>query len=573
LKNFQIRSRYFYRTEFRVYIPVTRREFGSCFIFHGLIGLELSLTLFTILLIIHPVAHQLLMKSARKRKNRRRRDSVESTARIVPHNPARSGIEGGQYRPLGESDKVQIDLAVREILQHVGLSDAPAMVIERVIAAGGCLTEGDRLTFPGELIEQALEGLSKKFTLHGQTPGHELRLTGKRVHLGSGGAAPRILDLENGVYRNSTLRDLYNAARLVDYLGNIHFFSRSLVAGDMPDLHSLDINTAYACLSGTAKHVCTSASLPEHVAEIADMCFTISGSAEAFAEKPFLSLNINHVVAPLRFDNTSCAVMSEAARLGIPIHANTFGQLGASSPVTIAGSVAQTVAETLAGMVFAWLVNPRSKVIFGTRPMVTDLRTGGMTGGSGEQAVLMAATAQMAQYYDLPNSTIAGATDSKIGDAQSGYEKCLTVLLAAQAGSNLITQSCGMQASLMGCALESYVIDNDMLGSIMRSLAPIEVNELSLAVSVINDVVHGEGHFLGQPETLSRMQTDFLYPEIGDRRTIEEWERSGSRNIREVAIQRTREILDNYFPAHISHETDKTLRSKFDIRLTRESRN
>jgi len=511
------------------------------------------------------------MISNRKRTNRRRRDGSDNTGGIVPHNPASSGIEGGQYCPLSDSDKVKIDLAVREILQRVGLSEAPELVVERVVSAGGSLEQGKRLTFPGELVDEALKGLSRNFTLHGQVPGHELHLSGKRVHLGSGGAAPRILDLESGNYRDSKLRDLYDAARLVDYLDNIHFFSRSLVARDMPDLHSLDINTAYACLAGTAKHVCTSASLPEHVAEIADMCFTISGSASTFSERPFLSLNINHVVTPLRFDDSSCAVMAEAARLGIPIHANTFGQLGASSPVTIAGSVAQTIAETLAGMIFAWLVNPQSKVIFGTRPMITDLRTGGMTGGSGEQAILMAATAQMAQHYDLPNSTIAGATDSKIGDAQSGYEKCLTVSLAAQAGSNLITQSCGMQASLMGCALESYVIDNDMLGGVMRSLTRIEVNEDTLAVSAIDDVVHGEGHFLGQPETLNRMQTDFLYPDIGDRRTIEEWEQSGSRDIREVAIVKTREILESHFPGHLSTETDQALRSKFDIRLNRES--
>jgi trimethylamine--corrinoid protein Co-methyltransferase len=519
------------------------------------------------------VAYQYRIKLNNKRTSRRRRDVNESANGIVPHNPAPSGIEGGQYCPLGESDKVEIDLAIREILQCVGLSDAPEMVVDLVVSAGGRLEEGGRLTFPGELIDRALGELSRNFTLHGQAPGHELHLTGKRVHMGSGGAAPRILDLENGTYRDSTLRDLYDAARLVDYLDNIHFFSRSLVARDMPDLHSLDINTAYACLSGTGKHICTSASLPGHVAEIADMCFTISGSAESFIERPFLSLNINHVVTPLRFDDSSCGVMAEAARLGIPVHANTFGQLGASSPVTIAGSVAQTIAETLAGMIFAWLVNPQSKVIFGTRPMVTDLRTGAMTGGSGEQAVLMAATAQMAQYYDLPNSTIAGATDSKIGDAQSGYEKCLTVSLAAQAGSNLITQSCGMQASLMGCALESYVIDNDMLGSIMRSLAPIEVNKQSLAVSAINDVVHGDGHFLGQPETLNRMQTDFLYPDIGDRRSIEDWEQSGAMDIREVAIAKTRGILAGYFPQHLSMETDLTLRSKFDIRLPKEFQN
>ena len=505
--------------------------------------------------------------TGRKRKSRRRREKTRSSDVGGRSNPIPPDLEGGRYRPLNTADITRIDRVVRQILQQIGLSEAPDIVIETVTAGGGCLDADGRLTYSEKLINDALHGLSRNFTLHGQSAGHELRLSGKRVHVGSGGAAPRVLDLDSGSYRDSTLRDLYDAARLVDALDNIHFFSRSLVARDMPDLHSLDINTAYASLSGTSKHVCTSASLAEHVAEIADMCFSIAGSAQAFAEKPFLSMNINHVVSPLRFDRESCGVMAEAARLGLPIHANTFAQLGASSPVTIAGCVAQTSAETLAGMIFAWLVNPEAKIIFGTRPMITDLRTGGMSGGSGEQAKLMAANVQMAHHYNLPNSTIAGATDSKLADAQSGYEKCLTVSLAAQAGSNLITQSCGMQASLMGVAFESYVIDNDMLGSILSSLSEIEVSETTLAMSDIEEVVHGAGHFLGQAETLNRMQSDFLYPEIGDRRTIEEWEADGKKDIREVAREKTREILDNHFPRHVSTETARQLRSKFDIRL------
>lgn len=499
------------------------------------------------------------------KRKRRRRPSASSVTALPPRQLG--GLVGGRYQPLNPSDLPVVDQAVRKILQDVGMSEAPEIVIEHVTAAGGSLDQDGRLHFSAELIEAALNGLAKDFKLCGQKPEHDMQLGGRRVYVGSGGAAPLIMDLETGRYRESKLRDLYAAARVVDSLEHIHFFSRSLVARDMPDLHSLDINTAYACLAGTAKHVFTSVSLAEHVAEIAEMCFTIAGSREAFYARPFLSLNINPPVPPMRFDADSCEVLAEAARLGLPLHSNTFGQMGASSPVTIAGTVAQTIAETLSGMIFAWLVNPQAKAIFGTRPLVTDLRTGAMSGGSGEAAITMAASAQMANYYDLPNSTIAGATDSKIADAQSGYEKCLTVALAAQAGSNLITQSGGMQASLMGCALESYVIDNDMLGSIMKSLSGIEVNEETLALNAIDEVVHGDGHFLGQPETLQRMQTDFVYPEIGDRRSIDEWEDDGSKDIREVARERTRQILTQHYPKHISAEMDQKLRDSFDIRL------
>ena len=506
---------------------------------------------------------------ARTRRNRRRRAAGPSSASPSPRHLG--GSVGGRYQPLNEVDLPVVDRAVRKILEDVGMSEAPGIVVEQVTAAGGSLDQDGRLHFSADLIDRALNGFARDFSLCGQKPEHDMRLGGRRVHVGSGGAAPMIMDLESGKYRESTLSDLYDAARLVDSLEHIHFFSRSLVARDMPDLHSLDINTAYACLAGTTKHVFTSASLAEHVEEIAEMCFTLAGSREAFYERPFLSLNINTPVPPMRFDADSCEVMAEAARLGIPLHSNTFGQMGASSPVTIAGTVAQTIAETLSGMIFAWLVNPEAKIIFGTRPLVTDLRTGAMSGGSGEAAITMAASAQMANYYDLPNSTIAGATDSKTADAQSGYEKCLTVSLAAQAGSNLITQAGGMQASLMGCALESYVVDNDMLGSIMKSLTAIEVSEATLAVATIDEVVHGDGHFLGQPETLQRMQTDFVYPEIGDRRPIDEWEADGSKDIHEVARERTRQILKQHYPKHISAEMEQKLRDRFDIRLPAEA--
>ncbi|MEM7210092.1 MAG: trimethylamine methyltransferase family protein [Pseudomonadota bacterium] len=503
--------------------------------------------------------------TGRERKSRRRKSSKDSTDNVS--GPDVVGVKGGRYLPLDSESVEQIDAAMRHILEKIGLSEAPQVVIERVTDAGGSLGDDGRLRFSATLIENALDGIKRDFSLHGQVAGHDLHLRDNRVHVGSGGAAPLVLDMETGGYRDSTLRDLYDAARLVDSLDNIHFFSRSLVARDIEDLREFDINTAYASIAGTRKHVFVAASAPEHVADIAEMCYLVAGSREAFEAKPFLSMNCNHAVPPLRFDANSCEIMAECARFGIPIHANTFGQLGASSPVTFAGCVAQTLAESIAGMIFAWLVNPAAKIVLGTRPMVTDLRTGGMAGGSGEQALLMAANTQMANYYGLANSTIAGATDSKVPDAQSGYEKSLAVSMVAHAGCNLITQACGMHASLMGVAHESYVIDNDMLGGIMRSLAPVKVDSHTLAIESIESVVRGEGHFLGEADTYARMQSDFLYPQVANRTSIDEWEADGRPDLHAIARAKTQEILSSHLPSHLAAETDAKLRERFPIRL------
>jgi len=495
-----------------------------------------------------------------RRRSRRRNKPPAAIASIAG--------SGGRYSPLNQESLEQIHLTALDLLETVGLSEAPASIVALVLEHGGTLLPNSRLSLPEALVSKAIAQLQRNIQLHGQVPGHTLNLSNKQVHVGTGGAAPLVVDLVTGQYRDSTLVDLYNAARLVDTLDNVQFFSRSLVARDMPDSLTLDINTAYASLAGSRKHVMVSATTPESVTAIANLCFAIAGSKERFVQQPFLSLNINHVVSPMRFSPTASEVLIAAARAGIPVQVNTFGQLGASSPVTIAGCVAQTVAETLAGMVIAWLANPNVAAIFGPRPMITDLRTGGMAGGAGEQALLTAAAVQMAQYYGFSNSTIAGATDSKVADAQSGFEKNLSVTLAAQTGCNLITQACGMQAGLMACSFESYVIDNDMLGAILRSLSPIEVSSSTLNATMIADVINGDGHFLGHKDTLERMQTDFLYPSVSDRRDHEVWAADGSPDIRDVANKAAQRTLAEHFPVYLPVELDTELRQQFDIRLS-----
>lgn len=457
-----------------------------------------------------------------------------------------------------------------EILETVGLSDAPQATIRAVTDRGGQLTDGGRLLFPRPLVEEALASLPRDFTLCGRDPAHDIEMTRARVHTGSGGASPMVVDLETGAYRPATLADLYAAARLVDTLENVQFFSRSMIAGDMETAHALDINTAYAALAGTSKHVMTSASAAAHVHDIAEICACLAGSAEAFRARPFLSLNINHAVPPLRFDPDAAEVLLAAAKLGLPVMVNTFGQMGASSPVTIAGCLAQTNAETLAGMVLAWLANPEARAVYGARPMVTDLRSGGMAGGSGEQAILTAAATQMAQFYNLPNSTIAGATDSKIADAQAGYEKALAVTMAVQAGANLVTQAAGTQAGLMATSFEAYVIDNDMLGAVLRAAAPIDVRDETLAVDVIAQTVRGEGHFLGHPDTYARMKSDFVYPAHADRQPPDTWLANGAPTINRAARKSAETTLFSHFPDHITPEQDRELRARFDIRLPKE---
>ena len=505
--------------------------------------------------------------SGRSRMGRNRRDKNATDNPVESLDGKRIIGFGRGNGPLHDADMGAIHEAALAVLANTGLGEASPNVVDLVVAAGGGLDSRGRLLFPPDLVTAALAGLRRDITLFGRAGDNDMTLSSGAVHVGTGGASPLIFDAGLGKYRESNLVDLYDAARLVDRLDHVHFFSRPVVARDIPDARHLDVNTAFACLAGTAKHVFTSASSPESVRDIATICYQIAGSETAFRDKPFLSLNVNHVVPPLRFDPIALNVMVEAVRFGIPVMVNCFGQLGASSPVTIAGCVTQTIAETLAGMVIAWLVNPEARAVFGPRPMITDLRTGGMAGGSGEQALLTAAAIQMARFYQLPSSTIAGATDSKSPDAQSGYEKCLNVTQTVHAGANIITQACGAQAGLMGLSLAALVIDNDMLGSILRASGPVAVSPETIALESIDRVACGIGHFLGEPETYARMHSDFLYPKTVDRLGIEAWEEAGNPDMRDHAHDRARTILEEHHPTYIDAESEMILRKALPILL------
>jgi trimethylamine--corrinoid protein Co-methyltransferase len=502
-------------------------------------------------------------------RRRGRKDRLKQVSEPDLQPPVWPGVVGGRLKPLSAGEETMVEEAALKLLEQLGLSQAIPSMIAKVTAAGGSMTDDGRLLFPRKLVNWAIDEARRGFTLCGQRPANDLKIEAARVHMSTGGAAPGVFDLDTHKYRDSTLQDLYDAARIVDQMDNIHHFSRSVVARDIEDNALMDLNTAYACLAGTSKHVSISITEPQNVAEIAQLCYAIAGGEAAFRARPFLTVMVCHVVPPMRFAEEACDVLELAIQAGFPVQLISAGQAGATSPATIAGSLVQAVAETLAGLVFARLVDPEVKAIFAPKPLVADLRTGSMSGGGGEQAILMAGAAQMGRYWDLPTSSIAGITDAKRLDAQYGAEKTLAVTMAAHAGSNIVTQAAGMMSSLLGVSHAAYVTDNDLLGNILRTIRGIEATPENIAADVITEVCRGEGHYLGEQHTFSRMKSDYFYPEIGDRRAPRDWEEDGAQRIGDVARDKAREILNSYFPTHVPDDLDRMLRDKFDIRLTR----
>ncbi len=195
-----------------------------------------------------------------------------------------------------------------------------------------------------------------------------------------------------------------------------------------------------------------------------------------------------------------------------------------------------------------------------------------MSGGSAEQALLTAACAQMWRHYDLPGGSAAGMTDSKLPDIQAGYEKGMTNVMAGLAGLNMVYEAAGMHASLLGFCLESLIIDDDVLGAAMRCVRGIEVNDETLSLETMREVcIEGPGHYLGHDQTIALMQSEYVYPLLGDRSSPKEWNEKGKPDIVEQAIKRKHEILDAPPPAHIPAAIDAAIRERFEILLPRKA--
>jgi trimethylamine--corrinoid protein Co-methyltransferase len=336
--------------------------------------------------------------------------------------------------------------------------------------------------------------------------------------------------------------------------------------------HDLDINTLYASVAGTKKHVGTSMVDPDHVEECLKILHLIAGGEDKWRERPFVSQSNCFVVPPLTFAEDACKCLEVAARGGMPVLLLSAAQAGATAPAALAGTVVQAVTECLMGLCYINAIVPGPKAIWGPWPFVSDLRTGAMSGGSGEQALITSACAQMGQFYDLTVGSASGMCDAKMPDVQAGYEKGVTAGISAMTGINMMYESAGMHASLLGFCHESLLIDNDMLGAINRNVRGIEVTDETLSFDVITQTcTSGPGHYLGSDQTLAMMQTEYVYPKLGNRMSPKEWVEAGKPDILKRAIAMKQEILATHFPQTIPNDVDAVIRANHDIRLPRES--
>ncbi len=469
---------------------------------------------------------------------------------------------GNKFNPLSEEEIELIHSFSLKVLEEVGIKVENDSAYE-VFKRNKAITSGDLVKIPRSMVLDALASTPSKVVLYGRQQQHTLELEGREVHLGTGGAALNVIDVDSKEPKKATLRDIMLLAKLVENLEYVDFYIRPVVAQDVPK-EELDINKYYASMLGTTKHVMGSVYSIKSFHEVKELASIIAGSLESLKRKPFISFITCWMRSPLTLDPQATEIMMEVIREGLPVVLSSAPMAGSTAPITLGGCLVQLHAEILSGLALSQLVNPGTPVIYGYVPSAANPISMDYLGGSAEFGLLNAGAVQLAAHFDLPNYSSAGLTDSKIPDAQAGIEKALSILQVAMAGGNYIHHAAGMLESMLTVSYAQYVIDNDILGMVSRILRGIEINSNSLAFDVISKVGPG-GNYISQKHTARNLRKEYFFPKVMDRDLRKEWAAKGSRDSWQKANHRVKEILSGDQPPKIPEDIDAQIRKTFNI--------
>lgn len=478
-----------------------------------------------------------------------------------PIPPPEKGLPGGQYKPLSDDQVKKIHQAALQILERTGVQVEEPQAVD-LFQKAGAIIDGNRVRIPESLINQALKTARKKVLLAGRDPKNDLILEGSRVHIGTGGAALQVLDLGTDTIRSAVLKDVADMARVVDALPNIHFYLLPIYPTDIPE-ESVEISKFFAAVTNTSKHVQGGVYTKQGINDVITMSERIMGGPEELRERPIVSFITSWMVSPLMFATDVTTLLIEVCRQGMPLVLSSAPMAGSTSPITLAGTLAQLTAEQLSGLILTQLVNPGTPVLIGPIPGTADMRSGSYLGGSIELGLSNAAITQMAHFYKLPIYNSAGMTESKLPDIQAGIEKTQSVIQVALAGSNFIHHAAGMLEDMSTIAYEQFVIDNEILGMAMRAVRGIEVTPETLALDVIDRVGPGN-HFLADDHTFHHMRSEHYFPSLViNRQERGEWKTDGELDARQQAITTVKELLMNHKPLPLDRDVVSWIKETF----------
>ena len=467
-----------------------------------------------------------------------------------------------QFATLLTQEQVQrTHEASLEILENVGLL-VRSEKARALFARHGCKVDSEMqiVKFPPAVVEKYRKMLPPTFTFRGRDPKFDRTIPQDGPILVTGSSAPDLIDPLTGRERRSRSDDIARIAHLIHELPAYDVFSVSTLADDAPP-GQFTLARLYPALKYCLKPIRISTKDMEDTQAVLRLLYAIAGSEAAYMERPFVTHHYCPVVSPLTMDTLSTDAIIYFSEKGLPVYPSIVPNAGLTSPMSMAGTLAQGNAEFLAAAVLMQMAREGTPTIYASLPTVADMRTGAYASGGIECGMLHIAFAQMARFYNVPSGGYIGLTNSKINDAQSGYETGMSAVAGLLGGADMFNMG-GLLDALKAFDFAKAVIDDEIFQMLKRMKRGITFNEEELALDVIAKAGPG-GAFMMQPHTAKRMKSEALLTKLADRDARTVWEKKGAPDTQARAMGRVREILAKPSSVVFSAEVESRIRAEF----------
>ena len=449
-----------------------------------------------------------------------------------------------------------------EILEEVGLLVRNEKARKRFAEHGAIVDhETEMVRIPSAVVEKYRAMVPPTITLRGRDPAYDVTFPRKIPVIATASSAPDIVDPVTGITRRSRSDDIARIAHLVNELPGFDLFSISTLADDAPK-DQFSLTRFYTALKNCVKPVRTSVYNIGEAEQVIKLGEFIAGSKEAYWERPFINFGYCSIVSPLTMDFDSTDTLMYFAENDITAYGTIAPMGGLSTPLTLSGMLVIMNAEWLAAATLAQMSKAGTAQIFNFLPVFADMRDGAYAPGAIEIGMMNSAVCQMARFYNVPAGGYLGLTNSKVADAQSGFEKGMSPLMGALSGADFIVMG-GLQDALMTFDFGQLAIDNEIALMIKRVRQGFDFSKESASLQEIKDTGPA-GMFAANPVTLERMHTATFMPDLADRKLRELWEIEGSSTIHQRALNKVFDILSSPNPHVIDATVDARIRAGFD---------
>ncbi|MGH6879885.1 trimethylamine methyltransferase family protein [Hypericibacter sp.] len=489
-------------------------------------------------------------RGGRTARQRQRSQSQRATALIA-------GVERRipTYDLLNEEGLVALETAADVILQEVGIEFREDPEALRLWRAAGADVKGELVRFEPGLLRQILKTAPKSFVQHARNPARSVTIGGNHVIFAPAYGPPFVRDLEGG-RRYGTLKDFENFVKLAYMIPWLHHSGGTICEPvDIPvNKRHLDMVSAHLRL--TDKPFMGSVTAENRAEDSIEMARIVFG--REFVDRNCVILGNINANSPLVFDATMTNALRAYARANQAAVVVPFILGGAMGPVTTAGAIAQSLAETMAGCALTQLVRPGAPVIFGNFLSSMALRSGSPTFGTPEPALGSLVIGQLARRLQLPLRCSGAFSSSKVADGQAMTESTVSMLSAVQCGANFILHAAGWLEGGLTMGYEKMILDADYCASLHTYMAGLSLDENQMALGAFREVGPGK-HFFGCAHTLANYETAFWDSDTADNNSFEQWRDEGERDANQRANARWRRLLQEYQPPALDPAIDEAL--------------